>query len=133
MIASGFRNRWNDDRQFVSYTSESRSLACLENLVHHSHSGDDSLFRTMIIFVPDELSILKVQENNLPKNWREGFCSTCLEIGQTWYAENKHPILKVPTTIVPYEWNFLLNTCHPDFTKIKLVSTESFQFDSRFR
>ncbi|MGB3589914.1 MAG: RES family NAD+ phosphorylase [Tunicatimonas sp.] len=131
LVASGFKNRWNDEGQFVIYTSESRSLACLENLVHRSHSGNDQLFRTMIIFVPDELAILTVQEAELPKNWRKGFCDTCLQLGSAWYTENKYPLLKVPTTIIPNEWNYLINARHPDFSQIKLVSTEGFPFDQR--
>lgn len=131
LVASGFRNRWNNDGQFVIYTSESRSLACLENLVHRSHSGNDQLFRTKIIFVPDELPILTIQEAELPKNWRKGFCDACLRLGKVWYIGNKYPILKVPTSIIPNEWNYLINTRHPVFSQIKLVSTEGFLFDQR--
>ncbi|MEM9671869.1 MAG: RES family NAD+ phosphorylase [Cyclobacteriaceae bacterium] len=131
LVASGFRNRWNDDGQFVIYTSESRSLACLENLVHRSHSGNNQLFRTMIIFVPDELPILTIQEVELPTNWRKGFCDTCLKLGSAWYIENKYPILKVPTSIIPNEQNYLINVRHPAFSQIKLVSMEGFFFDQR--
>jgi len=132
LVASGFRNRWNEDGEFVIYTSESRSLACLENLVHRSHSGNDILFRTMVIFVPDELPILHIQEQNLPKNWRECFCSACLKLGQKWYSENRYPLLTVPTSVIPNEYNYLLNAHHPSFKRIELVSTEDFLFDSRF-
>ncbi|MFP4091507.1 MAG: RES family NAD+ phosphorylase [Cyclobacteriaceae bacterium] len=131
LIASGFRNRWNDDGQYVIYSSASRSLACLENLVHRSHSGSNQLFRTMIIYVPDELPILKIQERDLPPRWRSSFCEECLQIGKSWYAANQYPILQLPTSIIPNEWNFLLNTRHQDFQKIKLVSTEGFLFDER--
>ncbi len=65
LVASGFRNRWNEDGQFVIYTSDSRSLACLENLVHRSNSGNDQLFRTMIISIPDDIPILTIQEKEI--------------------------------------------------------------------
>lgn len=131
LVASGFRNRWNDDGQYVIYTSDSRSLACLENLVHRSNSGNDQLFRTMIISIPDDLLILTVQESDLPKTWRKNYCEECLQIGKDWYAENKYPILKVPTSIIPNEWNYIINTRHQDFSKIQLVGTETFLFDER--
>lgn len=131
LVASGFRNRWNEDGQFVIYTSDSRSLACLENLVHRSNSGKNQLFRTMIISIPDDLPILTIQEKDLPKTWRKGYCEECLDIGKTWYAENKYPILKVHTSIIPNEWNYILNTRHQDFSKIELVGTEPFLFDER--
>jgi RES domain-containing protein len=131
LVASGFRNRWNKDGQFVIYTSDSRALTCLENLVHRSNCGNNQLFRTMIISIPDDLSILTIQEKDLPKSWREGYCEECLDLGKAWYVENKYPILKVPTSIIPNEWNYILNTRHQDFSKIELVGTEPFLFDER--
>lgn len=131
LSASGFRNRWNEDGQHVIYTSDSRSLACLENLVHRSHSGINGLFRLMVISVPDNLAISYITEDQLPKDWQGEFCEECLQIGSRWYIKNESPILKVPTTIIPHEWNFVLNTKHPDFEKIILERTEEFVFDER--
>ena len=131
LSASGFRNRWNEDGQYVIYTSASRSLACLENLVHRSHCGTDRIFKTMIIYVPDELSVLTVTEQDLPEDWKKDYCFACLNIGIDWYIKNEFPILKVPSSILPNEWNYILNTAHPDFGKIKLVDTEDFLFDAR--
>lgn len=131
LSASGFRNRWNEDGQHVIYTSDSRSLACLENLVHRSHSGSNGLFRLMVISVPDNLAISCITEDQLPKDWKGEFCEECLQIGSRWYIKNESPILKVPTTIIPDEWNYVLNTKHPDFEKITLERTEEFDFDER--
>ena len=131
LSASGLRNRWNDDGQFVIYTSDSRSLACLENLVHRSNSGNNALFRIMVISVPDDLAILTISEDQLPGKWKDDFCGECLHIGREWYIKNEFPVLKVPTTIIPNEWNYILNTRHPDFRKIRLIRTEDFDFDKR--
>lgn len=131
LSASGYRNRWNDDGQYVIYTSDSRSLACLENLVHRSNSGNNALFRVMVISLPDDLAVYTITEDQLPGNWKDDFCEECLSIGMLWYTDNKYPVLKVPTTIIPNEWNYVLNTRHPDFGKISLVRTEDFAFDKR--
>jgi len=131
LSASGFRNRWNDDGQYVVYTSDSRSLACLENLVHRSHSGNNALFRVMLISVPDDFTILNILEDQLPKDWKSEFCEECLQIGSDWYIKNEIPILKVPTTTIQNERNYVLNTKHHDFKKIKLERTEEFIFDER--
>lgn len=131
LSASGFRNRWNDDGQYVIYTSNSRSLACLENLVHRSNSGNNTLFRVMVISFPDDLPILTISEDQLPKHWKDDFCEKCLQLGREWYVKNKYPVLKVPTTIIPNEWNYLLNTKHEGFKKISLVRREEFSFDKR--
>ena len=131
LSASGFRSRWNEDGQYVIYTSDSRALACLENLVHRSHSGRHDLFRLMVISVPDDLAILNIAESRLPEDWKGEFCKRCLQTGSDWYIRNEIPILKVPSTIIPDEWNYILNTKHPDFTKIILERTEEFVFDER--
>ena len=131
LSASGFRNRWNEDGQYVLYTSDSRSLACLENLVHRSNSGHNSLFRIMVIAVPDDLAILEVAEEALPEQWKTDFCEECLQIGSSWYIQEEYPVLKVPTSIIPHECNYILNTRHRDFQKISLFRTEAFVFDKR--
>ncbi|WP_017733353.1 RES family NAD+ phosphorylase [Nafulsella turpanensis] len=131
LSASGFRNRWNEDGQYVLYTSDSRSLACLENLVHRSNSGHNSLFRIMVISMPDDLAVLEIAEEELPKQWKTDFCEECLQIGSKWYTREEYPVLKVPTSIIPNEWNYILNTRHRDFQKISLLRTEEFVFDKR--
>jgi RES domain-containing protein len=129
--ASGYRGRWNDDGQFVLYTAESRALAYLENLVHRSNSGLNQLFKTMVIDVPDDLPRIVVDLSDLPINWRDSDCPECLVTGANWYVQNQSPVLKVPSSIVPEEWNHILNTKHPEFKRISLIRTENFLFDQR--
>ena len=40
------------------------------------------------------------------------------------------PILKVPSAIVPVEFNYLLNPQHPDLT-VRLEPPQEFKFDRR--
>lgn len=129
--ASGYQNSWNKDGQFVVYTSESRALACLENLVHRGQYDFDNLFKVMIIHVPDSLSMQILLAEELPKTWNSGFCQKCLEIGAFWYFKKDYPILKVPSSIIPNDWNYILNTNHPEFNKISLKGTEDFIFDRK--
>ncbi|MGK7394589.1 MAG: RES family NAD+ phosphorylase [Candidatus Cyclobacteriaceae bacterium M3_2C_046] len=130
-VASGMRNRWNDDGQFVIYTATSRSLACLENLVHRSHSGLNHLFKTMVIKVPDILKLSVIPLDQLPNDWRKGFCSVCYDLGRRWYIEGETAILQVPSSIVPQEHNLILNIHHPEFKQVKLEHIEDFLFDKR--
>jgi RES domain-containing protein len=129
--ASGFRNRWNDDGQFVLYTTGSRALACLENLVHRSASGMHHFFKTMVINVPDDLLVFEVNPADLPANWRNSYCLECLLIGSAWYRKNQSPVMKVPSSIIPDEYNYILSTGHHDFSRITLLRTEDFLFDER--
>lgn len=129
--ASGYRGRWNDDGQFVLYTAESRALAYLENLVHRSNSGSNLIFKTMVIDIPDNLTKKIITPSDLPPEWKESFCKECLLLGATWYTQNQSPVLKVPSSIIPEEWNYILNTKHPDYNRISLIKTENFLFDQR--
>jgi RES domain-containing protein len=41
--------------------------------------------------------------------------------------------LRVPSTLVPSESNFLLNPEHADFSKLKIGQALAFEFDVRLR
>ena len=131
--ASGIAARWNREGQKVVYTAESRSLACLENVVHRSKKGLRGLFRTLVIEIPDYLKMEITEEKSLPAGWNktDNYLS-CREIGSLWFLSGKTVILKVPSALVRQESNYILNTLHPDFNSIRLVDTEEFYFDSRF-
>jgi RES domain-containing protein len=52
-------------------------------------------------------------------------------MGNNFLANKKHLMLKVPSSIVPAEYNYLLNPMHPDMKKVKIIMKEPFDFDSR--
>jgi RES domain-containing protein len=121
LTASGYAARWNPKGFFVLYTAQSRALACLENLVHRSGEGDNKLFKTLIINIPSTLKIQTIDAKKLKKGWEKaenyGYCQ---KIGLDWLSEAKAPILKVPSSIIKNEFNFIVNTHHPHFKKIIL-------------
>lgn len=54
------------------------------------------------------------------------------EIGSKWYNSLETLVLKVPSSIIPQEHNYIINTKHPLFqTHIKLESIEDFAWDKR--
>ncbi|MVM34545.1 RES domain-containing protein [Spirosoma sp. HMF4905] len=134
LVASGGAARWNSRGQFVIYTAATRALACLENVVHRSGEGLLDNFRVMIIDVPDILTIETILPETLPINWFDfQQYDACQRIGEEWLRNGRSAILKVPSAIIPSEWNFLLNPAHPDFTRITLLQTEAFAFDPRIK
>ena len=60
LVASGNPGRWNLRGQLVIYAACSRALACLENVVHRSGEGLNSLFKVIRIEVPDTLAIAEL-------------------------------------------------------------------------
>lgn len=133
LTASGYPARWSAKGSFVIYTAESRSLACLENLVHRSGEGDNNLYRVMVIEIPGELEIENLDRGSLKKDWHTiRNYPYCQALGAGWLNGLKSAVLKVPSVIIQQEHNYLLNPNHPDFKKIKLLAKEPFDFDSRF-
>jgi len=124
--ASGIAARWNFAKQYVLYTSESRALACLENVVHRSMKGLSGLFKTQVIEIPDHLQIEILNENNLPAGWLtpENYL-VCKELGSAWFVSGISTILKVPSVLIPKESNYIIHVNHPDFNQIKLIDIEN--------
>ncbi|MGM9508739.1 RES family NAD+ phosphorylase [Larkinella sp. GY13] len=134
LIASGGVARWNSRGQFVIYTAATRALACLENVVHLSGEGLLADFRVMVIDLPDHLQIETISPDQLPPDWftfQNYF--VCQQIGNDWLQNSRSPVLKVPSAIIPNEWNYLLNPGHPDFSQIDLIQAEPFVFDPRIK
>jgi RES domain-containing protein len=132
--ASGFAGRWNSKGVFVIYTSKTRALTSLENLVHRSGEGLHKSFKTMVIEIPKHLKIREVKPGQLSKNWfKYEKYSECQKIGDAWIEESKYPILKVPSAIIKLENNYLLNPNHEQFNQIKIATVEDFRFDPRLK
>ncbi len=134
LVASGRAARWNPNETEIIYTASSRSLACLENVVHRSQLGLNQLFSVMTIEVPDSVKKEIVKLNDLPPDWRE-FAQMPLtqSIGENWLSKAQTAILQVPSSIIEEEVNYLINPQHSDFRKVKLLRSEKFVFDMRIK
>lgn len=134
LTASGVANRWNTAGQYIIYTAASASLACLENVVHRGAEGLQAPFKLMRLDIPDQLLIEEVPAAMLPTDWQQVTSyPQCQEIGSAWYQLRRSAVLKVPSAIITSESNYLLNTSHPDFEQVKLLSTADFIFDPRIK
>lgn len=88
----------------------------------------------MVIDIPDDVLVTKVEEDQLPINWTDfAAYSDCQKIGDQWVEDNEALVLKVPSAIIQKEYNYLLNVNHRQMNKVKILSTEDFQFDSRIK
>ncbi|MCY7358455.1 MAG: RES family NAD+ phosphorylase [Rudanella sp.] len=134
LSASGSANRWNTKGQQVLYTGSSRSLSSLELVVHRGAIQPNVGYEVMVISIADDDYLIKqVQRSDLPPNWRSLAGYPSLKgIGSAWYNRQESLVLKVPSAIIVYEYNYIINTEHPDFgSKVQLVRTEDYFWDSR--
>lgn len=132
LTGSGYPARWNPRHVRVIYTAGSIALACLENLAHRSGEGLNANFRLVEIEIPDNMSSESCFLNDLPEGWHtiHGY-AMCQMIGNQWVHDNETCVLEVPSSIIPYEWNVLINPNHPDFHQISIKSIRNFSFDER--
>lgn len=125
--------RWNSLNTYLVYTSETRALATLEVSVHLNLSEDLPADRYYVeIEIPDDIIILEIKTNDLPDGWdsKPPILETQF-IGDDFVKENNAAVLKVPSSIVQQEFNYLINPNHVDAEKILVISVTPFIFDNR--
>jgi len=129
--ARKYGGRWNSAGIPVIYTAQSQSLAVLEMLVHLETA---SLLSAYVLFgvEVDESLIQNIERSQLPANWRENPPPAELQkIGNEWALAASSVVLRVPSTLVPAEHNFLLNPAHADFHKLRISEPVAFYLDAR--
>ena len=132
-LSDGYR--WNSKNTYLVYTAESRALATLEVSVHLDLSEDLPADRYYVeIDIPNDIQLLELKTDELPSDWdsKPPLPETQF-IGDDFVRTQEAAVLKVPSSIVPPEYNFLINPNHPDSKKIKVVSKVPLIFDSRFK
>jgi len=132
-MSNGYR--WNSLNSKLVYTAESRALATLEVSVHLDLSEDLPSDRYYVeIEIPDELMIQEVKIEDLPEDWDSKPPTLITQtIGDDFVYQNESAVLKVPSSIVPQEFNYLINPHHPDARKIKVIGKTIMNFDSRLK
>jgi RES domain-containing protein len=131
--ASGKEGRWNEDNQYVIYTSASRSLATLEKLVAFGGIHPIDEYKMMVIQLDDTSSMDSLSLNDLPADWQSvGAYHRLHGLSTSWYSLQQTLFLKVPSAIIQQECNFIINTRHPDFTaQVRIMQTENYFWDQR--
>ena len=133
--ASGYPGRWNSAGIFILYTAESRALACLENLVHMGRTDPGHHFSCMVLEIPED-QVTVLEERVLSTGCRaagEPGYRLCRPHGDRWISSSESLVLKIPSAIIPSEFNYLVNVRHPEFNKLRIYAVEPFTFDSRIR
>lgn len=71
-------------------------------------------------------------QTDLPANWRALPAPTgTRDIGSDRVSASESLGLRVPSIVVPGEWNVLLNPAHPDFRLVRVGEPLPFVFDPR--
>ena len=124
--------RWNSVGVELIYTAANRSLAMAEVAVHLTLETLPADYVMMSIFVPDNITLQKINIPDLPTNWNVfPYLISTQAIGDNFVAENKFCLLQIPSSVTSGDYNFLINPRHPEFNKVKIIETVKFPFDKR--
>jgi RES domain-containing protein len=124
--------RWNSKGTAILYTSESIALCTVEVAVHMPLGIVPTDYHLVLIEIPDDVPYQEIREADLPKTWKSfPHANVTQEMGDRFAAQGEHLVLKVPSATVQGTCNFLVNPRHPDFSKVRVVSTGPFEFDKR--
>lgn len=125
--------RWHSKGCLVIYTSEHASLAAWEKIVHVASFANLSTNLLLVkIEIPDGIEIQTVPPEVLVKGWDSfPFCIETVSHGTSFLQQKEYLALKVPSSIIPDEFNIILNPLHPDIRGCKVISSIPFKFDKR--
>ncbi len=125
--------RWHEKGNLVIYTSEHASLAAWEKIVHVASFENlpDNLLLVKIE-IPDRIEIQIVPQKVLVKGWNSfPFTNETVNYGTSFLRKKEHLALKIPSVIIPDEYNIILNPLQTDIQFCKIISTTRFIFDLR--
>ncbi len=125
-----YGGRWNSEGIPAIYFGSSRALAVLEVLVHLPTALLPDNFCMCKFEV--KADFIEVDLKDLAEYWEAyPFPKTLQTIGNQFFNKNEFLLLKVPSAIVPGDFNYIANPKHPDIRKIKQLEKMNFSFDNR--
>lgn len=125
--------RWNKIGTRAVYCSENISLALLEYYVHSENIANlsDEIVVAKV-HIPDSFIIKELEQ--LPENWNQyPYTYHTTELFSSLAKSRDFFALKVPSTIVPFEHNFVLNPLFKDFGQIEVVEYLELPIDDRLK
>lgn len=125
--------RWNSEGRFALYASESRALALLETLAHTpAKMLTIKTYHLMTLELPNTITPEQISPGILAAGWNapDMYTETVM-MGDLFLKRKKSLLLKVPSVMMPEEWNYLLNPLHPEMEYVKIVQRRKINFDKR--
>ncbi|GAA5141202.1 RES family NAD+ phosphorylase [Thalassotalea piscium] len=127
-----YGGRWNSVGTSCVYLASSESLAMLEVLVHLNNVDILDQY-TLFEFEFKTSEMVALDNKFLPGNWNDNPSPPeTAQIGDEWVESTCSLVLRIPSSVVQREYNYLININHPSFKKAKSKAKKiPFTFDSR--
>ena len=123
--------RWHTKGSRIVYLADSPMSALVETLVHQDVDSEDIPDAyTLLRIVISETIAIETLEPPAHNEWKQSSEST-RQIGDAWLTSSKTALARVPSAIMPYTWNYLLNPEHPDAALVRIAEAIQERFDER--
>ena len=124
--------RWSPAGRRVAYASGSLALASLEYFVNLDPVDAPPDLVSIRVEIPGDINFETVETATLPGNWRLNPYPRDLQlIGERWLQAESSLCLRVPSAVIPEEFNLLINPLHRDFKALQFLGPVEFTFDPR--
>ncbi len=125
--------RWNSPGHSCLYAGENRALCALEYLVNNVLETAPWDLSMITIQIPDDGHLL-LEAKELPEDWNNPIASEHTQrFGTALLEKMQHLIIRVPSAVIPQEYNYLINPSHPAMKKVSIEAVTPFSFDTRLR
>jgi RES domain-containing protein len=128
-----YGGRWNHITVPCLYTAASRALTVLE------YSVNVNIYKvlrplTITTIETADAAMREIRIADLPNNWRKSPAPlSTKDFGSSILKAAAFAVIKIPSTIIPEEYNYILNPRHPDSKKFRIMEVKDFIYDMRIK
>jgi RES domain-containing protein len=128
-----YGGRWNHKLTPCLYTAETRALAVLEYTVNVNIEEIPRALSITTLDVPSD-NILQLSVEELPGNWQESPAPMSTKnLVTALLKAAEYPVIQIPSTVIPAEFNYIINPLHPSATSYRIISIADFIYDVRIK
>ena len=130
LLSSG---RWHSRGSRIVYLTDHPAAALLEVLVNLEVDPADlpQSYQLLAVDFADNTRSESIAPDQLAANWGEQLQFT-RNMGDAWLREKRTMLLRVPSAIVPFTTNWLLNPEHQNAASVRIGEIIRVPFDRRF-
>lgn len=127
--------RWHDRGRPVVYAADHPAAALLEVMVHLEIDFEDlpTSYQLLGIDVPDDIAVETVEQvqlETIAQDWAQDPAVTRGHL-RSWFDEVRTAMVSVPSAVVPFAANYLINPRHPAAVRIRVGHAARYPHDQR--
>ena len=127
-----YGGRWNSKGTYMLYTSQTSSLAYLENIIPFEKGEMPPELYLTELEVKQESLIYTLPDADYHKDWFKLGLLENQQQGDTWMRERKYLGIRVRSAVNPGEDNGRLNPLYPKYPSLlQIIATTEIRVDER--